>query len=68
MKRKSNILPPPIVVEDMLFDVNPKERKEDLYDRERELNEIFDALKREPRHTLYTIVKITLYVFLYVLL
>ena len=33
----------------MLFDVNPKERKEDLYDRERELNEIFDALKRKER-------------------
>jgi len=48
-KRKSNILSPLIVVKDMLFDVNPKERKEDLYDRERELNEIFDALKRKER-------------------
>ena len=28
----------------MLFDVNPKERREDLYDRERELNEVFEAL------------------------
>jgi len=33
----------------MFFDVNPKERREDLYDREEELNEIFDALRRGER-------------------
>ncbi len=33
----------------MLFDVNPKERREDLYDRERELNEVFEALRLSER-------------------
>jgi len=33
----------------MLFDVNPKERKEDFYDREKELDEILEALKLNER-------------------
>ncbi len=33
----------------MLFDVNPKERREDLYDREVELSEILKALKLGER-------------------
>ena len=33
----------------MLFDVHPKERREDLYDRERELDEVFDALRLGER-------------------
>jgi len=33
----------------VLFDINPKEYKKDLYNREYELNEIFDALKLNER-------------------
>ncbi len=33
----------------MLFDVNPKERREDLYDRERELEKVFEALRLGER-------------------
>ncbi len=28
----------------MLFDVNPKERREDFYDRDAELSEVLEAL------------------------
>jgi len=33
----------------MLFEVYPKERREDLYDRERELDEVFGALRLGER-------------------